>query len=66
MSAVRLYGVISGTVFDFVVMGTYHCCVVIWIFYLAQPERVRSQTLQPLPEHNLDIWNQELQRLLQQ
>jgi len=66
MSAVRLYGVISGTVFDFVVMGTYHCCVVIWILYLARPEPVRSQTLHPLPEHNLDIWNQELQRLLQQ
>jgi hypothetical protein len=66
MSAVRLYGVISGTVFDFAVMGTYHCCVVIWIFYFALPERVRPQALHPLPEHNLEIWNQELQRLLQQ
>jgi hypothetical protein len=66
MSAVRLYGIVSGTVFDFVVMGTYHCCVIIWIFYLVLPERVRPQVLYPLPEHNLDIWNQELQRLLQQ
>jgi hypothetical protein len=66
MSALRLYGMISGTVFDFVVMGTYHCCVVIWIVYLALPERVRPQTMHPLPEHNLEMWNQELQRLLQQ
>ncbi len=65
MSAMRLYGVVSGTVFDFVIMGTYHCCVLIWIFYHVVPERQTRHTLNPLPEHNLDIWNQELQRLLQ-
>jgi len=65
MSAMRLYGLVSGTVFDFVIMGTYHCCVLIWMFYLALPERVTPHTLNPLPEHNLDIWNRELQRLLQ-
>jgi len=65
MSAVRLYGLVSGTVFDFVIMASYHCCVLIWIFYLAIPERRAHGALSPLPEHNLEIWNRELQRLLQ-
>lgn len=65
MSAARLYGLVGGTVFDFVTMGTYHCCVLVWIFYLAAPERQVRYALNSLPEHNLDLWNQELQRLLQ-
>jgi hypothetical protein len=65
MSAVRLYGLVSSTVFDFVIMGSYHCCVLIWIFYLAVPERQAHRAAKPLPENNLDIWNRELQRLLQ-
>jgi hypothetical protein len=65
MSVARLYGLVSSTVFDFVIMGTYHCCVLIWIFYLALPERRPRQTLNPPPEHNLDVWNRELERLLQ-
>jgi hypothetical protein len=65
MSALRLYGLVSGTVFDFVIMASYHLCVLIWILYLALPERQARFTLNPLPEHNLDIWNRELERLLQ-
>jgi hypothetical protein len=65
MSALRLYGLVSGTIFDFVIMGSYHCCVLIWIFYLAVPERQVRHSAKPLPEHNLDVWNRELQRLLQ-
>jgi hypothetical protein len=51
---------------DFLTMGTYHCCVLLWIFYLWAPERSTQFTLRVLPETDLEIWNQELQRLLHQ
>jgi hypothetical protein len=50
---------------DLVKMGTYHCCVVTWIFYLLAPERRPNPVLRTFPDHDLEIWNQELQRLLQ-
>jgi|SRR5271165_557442 len=50
---------------NFITMAAYHCCVLIWICYLAVPERAATRTLDTLPEHNLDIWNRELQHLLQ-
>jgi len=46
-------------------MATYHCCVLIWMFYLMRPEREAQQAPKTLPKYDLDIWNQELQRLLQ-
>jgi hypothetical protein len=66
-SAIRLYlGVFGNRAVNLFTMATYHCCVLIWMFYLMRPERITSPVLTPLPEHNdLDIWNQELQRLLQ-
>jgi len=51
---------------DLVKMGTYHCCVMIWMFYLLVPESRPRLSLRKFPDHNLEIWNQELQRLLQQ
>jgi hypothetical protein len=47
---------------DYVVMATYHCCVLIWIFYLFAPER--SYAPKALPQHDLETWNLELERLL--
>jgi len=66
-SAVLLYvGSTSNPFPNFLTMGTYHCCVLIWMFYLLMPERTSYLALRELPKHDLEIWNQELQRLLQQ
>jgi len=54
-----------GTYLDYLTMATYHACVLIWIYYLWVPERVPVQT-QKLPEQDLEAWNRELQRLIQQ
>ncbi len=51
---------------DFLNMATYHVCVLIWFYYLLVPQKVSTTSAVPLPENNLDIWNRELERLLQQ
>jgi len=63
-------------IFDFVNMGTYHVCVVIWMYYMLAPEKARTKSPKPprdLPPgvladlsaaENLNVWNQELERLL--
>lgn len=54
-------------VFDFVNMGAYHVCVLIWFYYLLLPHRVATKPPASLPpENNLAVWNRELERLLQQ
>jgi len=50
---------------DFLNMGTYHICVLIWFYYLLVPRKATTTSAVPLPEHNLEIWNRELERLLQ-
>ncbi len=65
-SAMRIYFPSVARVFDISNMVTYHFCVLIWMVYLMAPEREPNYTLQALPEHDLEIWNRELQRLLQQ
>jgi hypothetical protein len=65
-SAIRSQVGLSGAdLLDTLVMATYHCCVLIWVFYLVVPERSLSYAPKKLPEHDLEVWNQELQRLLQ-
>jgi len=65
-SAVLLYvGRATNPLPNLIIMGAYHCCILIWIYYLAIPERTALRVLHPLPQHNLDIWNQELEHLLQ-
>jgi len=49
---------------DFVNMATYHICVVIWIYYLLVSQKVAAKSAVLLPENNLALWNQELERLL--
>ena len=51
---------------DFLNMATYHLCVLIWCYYLLVPAKVRTPRSIALPEHNLEVWNRELERLLQQ
>jgi len=51
---------------DFVIMATYQVCVLIWFYYLLAPQKSVTTFAVPLPEHNLEIWNRELERLLHQ
>jgi len=51
---------------DFLNMATYHVCVLIWFYYLLVPQKSATTSTVLLPENNLDIWNRELERLLQQ
>jgi hypothetical protein len=52
---------------DFLNMATYHVCVLIWSYFLLIPSKNTATTTPAasLPENNLDIWNRELERLLQ-
>jgi len=54
------------TSLDFLDMSVHHVCVLIWFYYLLVPQRVAAKPAVPLPESNLDLWNRELKRLLQQ
>jgi hypothetical protein len=52
---------------DFLNMATYHACVLIWFYYLLVPQKnVPKPKDPPPPEHDLTVWNQELERLLHQ
>jgi hypothetical protein len=50
---------------DFLNMGTYHLCVLIWCYYLLVPHKSAITSAAELPENNLAAWNRELERLLQ-
>jgi hypothetical protein len=52
---------------DFPIMVAYHVSVLIWFYYLLVPEKnVSKPKVPPPPEHSLEVWNQELERLLHQ
>ena len=51
---------------DFLNMATYHVAVLIWFYYLLVPQKSATTSAVLLPENNLDVWNRELERLLQQ
>lgn len=51
---------------DFVIMATYQICVLIWFYYVLVPQKSATTSAVPLPEHSLELWNRELERLLQQ
>jgi hypothetical protein len=51
---------------DLLNMATYHLCVLIWFYYLLVPQKSPTTSAVSVPENNLDIWNRELERLLQQ
>ena len=54
------------TLLDLLEMTTHHICVLIWFYYLLVPGKIPSKAPAPLPENNLELWNRELERLLQQ
>lgn len=67
LSAIWLHlGAFGNVLGNLVTMGIYHGCVLIWLFYLWAPEQSPKVAVMKLPSHDLEIWNQELQRLLQQ
>src|ERR1700730_4394257 len=49
----------------FLNMAIYHICVLIWFYYLLLPQKSTTTSAVALPEHNLELWNRELERLLQ-
>jgi hypothetical protein len=51
---------------DLMNMATYHLCVLIWFYYFIIPQRNVTTSVVPVPEHNLAVWNRELERLLHQ
>jgi len=52
---------------DFLNMATYHVCVLLWFYYLLVPQKsVISPAPPPLEHNSLELWNRELERLLQQ
>jgi hypothetical protein len=51
---------------DFLIMATFHGCVLIWCYYLLVPQKVPTTSSVSLPENNLATWNRELERLLGQ
>jgi hypothetical protein len=67
ISALRAqYGVLAEhNLLTNISMATYHCCVLFWIATLLRPERERPR-LSSAPNHNLEHWNNALQRLLHQ
>jgi hypothetical protein len=63
-------------VFDFLNMATYHVCVLIWYYYLLVPGKIRNERkdppqsalvdppLGPPTSEDLDVLNEEMERLL--
>ncbi len=51
---------------DFLSMATYHACVLVWCYCLLVREESAVTSAGLPPEHNLELWNRELERLLQQ
>jgi hypothetical protein len=47
-------------------MAVYHCCVLIWLFYLLTPERRQPSIPDNVTESDLEAWNHELESLLTQ
>ncbi len=50
----------------FLNMAIYHVVVLIWFYYLLVPQKSVTTSAIPPLEHNLEMWNRELERLLQQ
>ncbi len=49
---------------EIISQSTYVCSALIWIAYLLVQERTRPNRPGRLPQHDLETWNDELQRLL--
>jgi hypothetical protein len=51
--------------FALLTMAVYHCCVLFWIVTLLLPQPAETRVTS-VPTHDLDHWNDALERLLQQ
>jgi len=49
---------------DFTNMITYHLCVLLWFYYLLAPQKSVTTSTVPPPDHSLEVWNRELERLI--
>jgi hypothetical protein len=65
-SAIRSLIAHPSYLLDYLGMATYHCCVLVWIFYMLAPERKTNPPTRKFPDDDLEIWNEELQQLLHQ
>lgn len=54
------------TLLDFLDSAVFHFYVLLWYYYVLVPGKERPRVEVPLPAHNLELWNRELERLLQQ
>lgn len=54
------------TLLDFLDFATFHFYVLLWYYYVLIPDKVVPKVATLVPEHNLELWNRELERLLQQ
>jgi hypothetical protein len=51
-------------ILDVINMATFHVCVLVWLYVLL-PAKTVAPSIINLPENHLDLWNRELERLLQ-
>jgi len=49
---------------DFLNMSAYQVCVLTWGYYVLVPQKSAIPPSPQLPDHNLERWNRELERLL--
>jgi hypothetical protein len=56
----------AADIMDLIAHGTFLCSILVWMGYSLMPVRDSPRIVKTLPEHDLETWNQELQRLLQQ
>jgi hypothetical protein len=54
------------TLLDFLNSAVFHFYVLLWYYYALVPGKETPRAEVPLPAHNLELWNRELERLLQQ
>jgi hypothetical protein len=65
ISAARLYLKMAPHFFDLPTMAAYHVSVIVWLTYMLATKRSAGSNPVTLPEHDLEIWNLELRRLIQ-
>ncbi len=53
------------TLLDFLNFATFHFYVLLWYYYVLVPGKVAPRVAALVPAHNLELWNRELERLLQ-
>lgn len=54
------------TLLDFLDFAAFHFYVLLWYYYVLVPGKEAARVEPLVPAHNLELWNRELERLLQQ